>query len=46
MRGSDLYWDPEGAVDLASWPNLVNRVRTVTLLVTAASAPDDDHEAG
>ncbi len=42
MRGSELYWDPEGAVDLASWPDLLHRVRAVTLLVTAASGPDDE----
>ena len=42
MRGPELYWDPEGAADLASWPDLLHRVRTVTLLVTAASAPDED----
>jgi hypothetical protein len=42
MRGSELYWDPEGAVDLASWPDLLHRVLTVTLLVPAASGPDDE----
>jgi hypothetical protein len=33
MRGPQLFWDPEGAADLAGWPNLARRVETVTLLV-------------
>jgi hypothetical protein len=46
MRGSELAWDPEGAVDLSALSDLPERVMTVTVFVPIdpSSARTVDHD--
>lgn len=37
MCGGELFWDPEGAEDLAGWPDLLHRIDSVALLVPSTS---------